>query len=134
MAKQKEGENINEFVTRQRELAAQMVDWIHSQCMAYAVHMVQSPRIFRLDITSLENEDSTWGKEIVPKGSSLNGSFIKEGEDFRYCGFQEPWMNLEGERIPGLELFFEQDLYLKDGLFHNFSNQLKITREPAEPL
>ena len=52
------------------------------------------------------------GKEVgsfvtVSPDSSLNGFFIKEGEDFPYCGFQEPWMNLEGQKVQGLEIFFE---------------------------
>lgn len=37
MAKQKEGENINEFVTRRRELAAQMVEWIDEEQLGMIV-------------------------------------------------------------------------------------------------
>lgn len=67
------------------------------------------------------NKDPTRIKEIMPMDSSLNRYFVKEGKDFIYCGFQEPWRNLKGERVPGSEIFFEQDLYIKKGLFHCFS-------------
>lgn len=68
----------------------------------------------------------TWGKETVPKYSSLNGYFVKEGEDFPCCNFQEPWMNKQGKCVPRLEIFFEDDLYLKEGLVHSLSSQLMI--------
>ena len=27
---------------------------------------------------------------------TLNGNFIKEGENFLYCGFPEPWVGKDG--------------------------------------
>ena len=49
----------------------------------------------------------------APPGSSLNGLFVKEGEDFPYCGFQEPWIDSKGQRVQGLEIFFEEGILLK---------------------
>ena len=72
-------------------------------------------------------------KKTVYAGSSLNGYFVKEGEDFPYCGFQEPWINDQGKRQPGLEIFFEEDRHTNEGFLHTFS-QLKITRTLVEPL
>ena len=36
---------------------------------------------------------------MVPKGSSLNRFFMEEGDDFPYCGFQEPLINLQRKRV-----------------------------------
>ena len=33
---------------------------------------------------------------ITSPDSSLNRLFVKESEDFPYCGFQEPWVNMDG--------------------------------------
>ena len=41
--------------------------------------------------------DVEMGKAVYA-GSSLNGYFVKEGENFPYCGFQEPWVNDQGRR------------------------------------
>ena len=73
-------------------------------------------------------------KRTVCTGSSLNGYFVKEGEDFPYCGFQEPWFNSQGKRQPGLEIFFKEDLYISEGFTHTFSSQIKITKTPVESL
>ena len=37
---------------------------------------------------------------------TLNGNFVKEGGDFPYCGFPEPWVSKDGRVYPGWEMFF----------------------------
>ncbi|XP_077240183.1 uncharacterized protein LOC143881072 [Tasmannia lanceolata] len=50
----------------------------------------------------------------LPMGSiSLvrNGIFRKEGADFPFCGFAEPWTDdVTGQRFPGFEIFFNLEL------------------------
>lgn len=47
-------------------------------------------------------------KGSFPKNiDTLNGNFVKEGDDFPYCGFPEPWMNQRSaKKEMGLEVFF----------------------------
>jgi len=48
--------------------------------------------------------------QTIP-GDSLNGRFIKEGEDFPFCGFPEPrYDHIDKKMKPGMEIFF-QDSY-----------------------
>ena len=51
-------------------------------------------------------------------GSSLNGWFVKEGEDFPYYGFQEPWVDSKGQRVQGIEIFFEEGTFSKPAPIH----------------
>ncbi|XP_077251918.1 uncharacterized protein LOC143891167 [Tasmannia lanceolata] len=40
-----------------------------------------------------------------------NGIFRKEGADFSFCGFAEPWTDdVTGQRFPGFEIFFDLEL------------------------
>ncbi|XP_077215716.1 uncharacterized protein LOC143850343 [Tasmannia lanceolata] len=40
-----------------------------------------------------------------------NGIFRKEGADFPFCGFAEPWTDdVTGQRFPGFEIFFNLEL------------------------
>ncbi|XP_077239680.1 uncharacterized protein LOC143880570 [Tasmannia lanceolata] len=40
-----------------------------------------------------------------------NGIFRKEGADFPFCGFAEPWTDdVTGQRFPGFEIFFDLEL------------------------
>ncbi|KAK9265381.1 hypothetical protein L1049_001674 [Liquidambar formosana] len=54
--------------------------------------------------------------KCIPKNArTLNGNFVKEGENFPYCCFPEPWMDKEsGEMKPGLEVFFGEKMNLED--------------------
>ena len=61
-------------------------------------------------------------KKIVYTGNSLNSYFVKEGEDFPYLRFQEPWVNNQGKRQPGLEIFFEEELRISESFTHTFSS------------
>lgn len=47
--------------------------------------------------------------KISPYRPTLNGYFIKEGDDFPYCGFPEPMFNPTTKtRVPGFEIFFTE--------------------------
>lgn len=49
--------------------------------------------------------------EMPINRKTLNGNFVKEGEDFPYCGFLESWYDwLTGRVMPGLEVFFKEEL------------------------
>jgi len=53
----------------------------------------------------------TWRLECAKTISrdSLNGRFVREGEDFPFCGFPEPWYNHVDKRMkPGMEIFFQE--------------------------
>ncbi|XP_077242451.1 uncharacterized protein LOC143882962 [Tasmannia lanceolata] len=40
-----------------------------------------------------------------------SGHYRKEGEDFAFCGFAEPWVDtITHEKLPGFEIFFEMEL------------------------
>ena len=49
-----------------------------------------------------------------PIWGTLNGHFVREGEDFPVCGFPEQWLNAEGARGPGFEIFFDIHLSGED--------------------
>ncbi|XP_042505572.1 uncharacterized protein LOC122082159 [Macadamia integrifolia] len=53
-------------------------------------------------------EDGSETVNVTPYFKTLNGYFVKEGQDFFYCGFPEPWLDVfSGERLPGFEIFFD---------------------------
>ena len=41
---------------------------------------------------------------------TLNGNFVKEGGNFPYCGFPEPWVGKDGKVYPSWEVFFNEKL------------------------
>lgn len=45
-----------------------------------------------------------------PIRGTLNGRFVREGKDFPFCAFLEPWLNSEKQRMPGFEIFFDLQL------------------------
>ena len=44
---------------------------------------------------------------IKKNHGTLNGNFVKEGRNFPYCGFLEPWVSNDGKVYPGWEMFFK---------------------------
>ena len=52
--------------------------------------------------------------EIKKKHDTLNGNFVKEGGDFPYCGFPEPWVGKDETVYPGWEMFFNEKLTFKE--------------------
>ena len=65
--------------------------------------------------------------EIVhrPNQGTMNGRFVREGEDFPFCAFPEPCLNSEKRHLPGFEIFF--DLQLQEG--EATEEQTKLTAE-----
>ncbi|XP_077252695.1 uncharacterized protein LOC143892114 [Tasmannia lanceolata] len=45
-----------------------------------------------------------------PFSMIMNGRFRKEGADCPYYGFSEPWYDENGSKLPGLEIFFADEL------------------------
>ena len=45
---------------------------------------------------------------------TLNGNFMKEGEDFPFCGFLELWVGKDGKVYPSWEIFFNEKLTFKE--------------------
>ena len=45
-----------------------------------------------------------------PIQGTLTERFVQEREDFPFCGFPEPWLNLERRHLPGFEIFFDLNL------------------------
>ena len=40
----------------------------------------------------------------------MNGYWIREGDEFPFCGFPEPFIDpASGKRTPGLEIFFDME-------------------------
>ena len=39
---------------------------------------------------------------------------MKEGGDFPYCGFLEPWVGKDGRVYPGWEMFFNEKITFKE--------------------
>ena len=52
--------------------------------------------------------------EIKKNLDTLNGNFMKEGGNFPYCGFSEPWVGKNGKVYPGWEIFFYEKLTFKE--------------------
>lgn len=69
-------------------------------------------------------EEKKW-----PSFSSLNDFFVKKGEDFPFCNFQEPWKNGDGKWTPRWEIFYEEGLYLKKKVTHIFSTKLFLKQK-----
>ena len=45
--------------------------------------------------------------KILP---TMNGYWIREGDDFHFCGFLEPFIDpASGKRVPGLEILFDME-------------------------
>ena len=51
---------------------------------------------------------------IKKNHGTLNGNFMKEGGDFPYCGFPEPWVGKDGKVYLGQEMFFNEKLTFKE--------------------
>ena len=48
--------------------------------------------------------------KILP---TMNGYWIRKGDDFPFCGFPEPFINpASGKRVLGLEIFLDMEPYL----------------------
>ena len=45
---------------------------------------------------------------------TLNGNFVKEGENSPYCGFPEPWVGKDGKVHLGWKMFFNEKLTFKE--------------------
>jgi len=76
--------------------------------------------------TEEDNQEKMGRGHQYPSFSSLNEFFVKEGEDFPFCDFQEPWRNRDRNNLPGWEIFYEEDLYLKENVIYSFSTKLTI--------
>ncbi|XP_077249358.1 uncharacterized protein LOC143888848 [Tasmannia lanceolata] len=53
------------------------------------------------------------GLGLPMKSFSLirNGNYRREGDDFAFCGFAEPWIDeLTGQELPGFEIFSDMEL------------------------
>ena len=51
---------------------------------------------------------------IKKNHGTLNGNFMKEGGDFPYCGFPEPWVGKDGKVYLGQEMVFNEKLTFKE--------------------
>ncbi|GMY38587.1 hypothetical protein FCV25MIE_33831 [Fagus crenata] len=52
---------------------------------------------------------------MKPYTLTLNGKFMKEGEEHPYHGFPEPWKNKStNQKMPGFEIFFNNQLDIED--------------------
>ena len=52
---------------------------------------------------------------MKPYTLTLNGKFVKEGEEHPYHGFPEPWKNKStNQNMPGFEIFFNNQLDIED--------------------
>jgi hypothetical protein len=52
---------------------------------------------------------------MKPYTLTLNGKFVKEGEEHPYHGFPEPWKNKSAnQKMPGFEIFFNNQLDIED--------------------
>ena len=76
----------------------------------------------------IKEEDDSFAV-MASSGSSLNGWFVKEGEDFPYCGFQEPWVDSKGQRVQGIEIFFEEGMLSKSAPIHCLGVTVPVATE-----
>ena len=51
---------------------------------------------------------------IKKNHGTLNGNFMKEGGDFPYYGFPEPWVGKDGKVYLGQEMVFNEKLTFKE--------------------
>ena len=55
------------------------------------------------------------GRNGIKKNlGTLHGNFVKEGEDFPFCGFPKLWVDKDGKVYLGWEIFFEEKLTFQE--------------------
>ena len=54
------------------------------------------------------------GDGIKKSLGTLNGNFMKEGANFPYCGFPEPWVGKDGKVYLGWEMLFNEKITFKE--------------------
>lgn len=91
--------------------------------IAVSAKAPHNPHTFGLGYLPTKEDRVRKGKEMVgrarakqagkpfelihrPIHGTLNGHFVREAEDFPFCGFPEPWLNAKKKRFPGFEIFF----------------------------
>ena len=52
--------------------------------------------------------------KIKKNFGTLNGNFVKEGGNFPYCGFLEPWVGKNEKVHRGWEMFFNKKITFKE--------------------
>ena len=65
---------------------------------------------------------------IKKNHGTFNGNFVKEGGDFLYCGFLEPWVGKDGRVYLGWEMFFNEKLTSRE----NPTLVIKVIREDVD--
>ncbi|XP_077231501.1 uncharacterized protein LOC143864463 [Tasmannia lanceolata] len=63
-----------------------------------------------------------------PFSKVMNGRFRKEGADCPYYGFSEPWYDENGTKLPGLEIFFADELPAE--FYSKQITEAVVTEEP----
>ena len=65
-----------------------------------------------------ENERKNKEERNSYKKTTLNEYFVKEGDDFPFCGFLEPWINKNDIRLKlGFKIFFDYEFIDYDDPF-----------------
>ena len=68
------------------------------------------------DKAAARKNGQLYDQMMKPHSRSLNGQFVREGENFPFCGFAEFFTDeLTGARLPGLEIFFGLELESSEG-------------------
>ena len=66
-------------------------------------------------------------------GDSLNGRFIKEGEDFPFCDFPEPWYDHTDKKMkPRIEIFFQDSYPWAESFPHRVEPLIKDTEKTEQ--
>ncbi|XP_077215860.1 uncharacterized protein LOC143850503 [Tasmannia lanceolata] len=63
-----------------------------------------------------------------PFSKVMNGRFRKEGADCPYYGFSEPWYDENGTKLPGLDIFFADELPAE--FYSKQITEAVVTEEP----
>ncbi|XP_077239720.1 uncharacterized protein LOC143880621 [Tasmannia lanceolata] len=66
-----------------------------------------------------------------PFSMVMNGRFRKEGADCPFYGFSEPWYDETGKKLPGLEIFFTDELP-KNFFFEQIAETAELEKQDSD--
>ncbi|KAF7121036.1 hypothetical protein RHSIM_Rhsim13G0127400 [Rhododendron simsii] len=94
----------------------QMIDPPHNQ---YTFGLGYTPTKAEIEEKRKESMEKAKGNTVKEKALAiqkmLNGWFVREGEDFPFCGFAETWEDeVTKQRHHGMQIFFDQECTVSD--------------------
>lgn len=77
-------------------------------------------------------EGKKWPEKKLVIPNTLNGMFVREGEDLPFCGFSETWVDNKGCVQPGMQILF--DVPFEEMVGNDDSSVVAVVRDWVENL